>query len=248
MTKEELFNTLKNNLQKIIEENNLQTDKIKITSKGLTPTEAIGITKREDFPIISGREVMLMAEFQGSFGQAFTDSPALFNGSLKEILKLDIINDDYSRGLFIASLNAVMKHLNLIEKTIHCKNEEPESCALEFAKFTESNYKDKKIALIGYQPAILESLSRSKYQIRVLDLNPDHVGKNRYGIKVEDGISDFDEVVLNWADVIYCTGSTLCNGSIVNFLNLNKEVIFFGTTIAGTAKMLNLKRACFCSH
>lgn len=248
MTKEELFNKLKNELQKIIQENNLQTDKIKITSKGLTPTEAIGVTKRDDFPIISGREIMLMAEYQGSFGQAFTDSPALFNGTLEEILGLDIVNDDYSRGLFIASLNAVMKHLNLIEKTIHCKNDEPELCATEFAKFTEANYKDKKIALIGYQPAILESLSKNNFNVRVLDLNPAHVGKNRYGIKVEDGVADYDEVVLNWADVVYCTGSTLCNGSIVNFLDLDKEVIFFGTTIAGTAKILNLKRACFCSH
>ena len=248
MTKEELFNKLKNELQKIIQENNLQTDKIKITSKGLTPTEAIGVTKRDDFPIISGREIMLMAEYQGSFGQAFTDSPALFNGTLEEILGLDIVNDDYSRGLFIASLNAVMKHLNLIEKTIHCKDDEPEMCAREFAKFTEANYKDKKIALIGYQPAILESLSKNNFNVRVLDLNPAHVGKNRYGVKVEDGVADYDEVVLNWADVVYCTGSTLCNGSIVNFLDLDKDVIFFGTTIAGTAKILNLKRACFCSH
>ena len=248
MTKEELFNTLKNELKKIIKENNLESDKIKITSKGLTPTEAIGVTKRDDFPIISGREIMLMAEYQGSFGQAFTDSPALFNGSLEEILALDIVNDDYSRGLFIASLNAVMKHLNLIEKTIHCKDDEPEMCALEFAKFTEKNYKDKKIALIGYQPAILESLSKNNYNVRVLDLNPAHVGKERYGVKVENGVADYDEVVLNWADVVYCTGSTLCNGSIVNFLDLDKEVIFFGTTIAGTAKILNLKRACFCSH
>ena len=248
MTKEELFNTLKNELKKIIKENNLESDKIKITSKGLTPTEAIGVTKRDDFPIISGREIMLMAEYQGSFGQAFTDSPALFNGSLEEILALDIVNDDYSRGLFIASLNAVMKHLNLIEKTIHCKDDEPEMCALEVAKFTEENYKDKKIALIGYQPAILESLSKNNYNVRVLDLNPAHVGKERYGVKVENGVADYDEVVLNWADVVYCTGSTLCNASIVNFLDLDKEVIFFGTTIAGTAKILNLKRACFCSH
>lgn len=248
MTKEELFITLKNEFKKIIEKNNLQSEKIKIISKGLTPTEAIGVTKRQDFPIIAGREVMLMAEYQGSFGQAFTDSPALFNGNLKEIIDLDIINDDYSRGLFIASLNAVMKHLNLIEKTVHCKNDEPEICALEFAKFTEQNYKDKKIALIGYQPAILEALSSKNYNVRILDLNPAHVGKERYGVKVEDGIADYDEVVLNWADVVYCTGSTLCNGSIVNFLNLDKEVIFFGTTIAGAAKILNLKRACFCSH
>lgn len=247
MTKEELFNTLKDELKKIIEENNLQSDKIKITSKGLTPTEAIGVTKRQDFPIISGREIMLMAEYQGSFGQAFTDSPALFNGNLEEILNLDIINDDYSRGLFIASLNAVMKHLNLIEKTVHCKDDEPEACALEFVKFTQENYSDKKIALIGYQPAILEALSK-KFNVRVLDLNPAHVGKERYGVKVEDGIADYNEVVLNWADVVYCTGSTLCNGSIVNFLDLDKDVIFFGTTIAGTAKILNLKRACFCSH
>ena len=69
MTKEELFITLKNEFKKIIEKNNLQSEKIKITSKGLTPTEAIGVTKRQDFPIIAGREVMLMAEYQGSFGQ-----------------------------------------------------------------------------------------------------------------------------------------------------------------------------------
>ncbi|MGN1033544.1 MAG: Rossmann-like domain-containing protein [Intestinibacter sp.] len=247
MTKEELFTTLKTELEKIIHDNNLESDEIKINSKGLTPTEAIGITTRQDFPIINGREVMVLANYKDSYGQAFTDTPALFNGTLKEILDLDIVNDDYARGLFIASLNAVMKHLNLTDRTIHCKNEEPEMCALEFAKFTEANYKDKKIAIIGYQPAILEALS-SKYNVRILDLNPEHVGKVRYGVKVENGIDDYEEVVLNWADVIYCTGSTLCNGSIVNFLDLDKEVIFFGTTIAGTAEILNLKRACFCSH
>ena len=80
-TKEELFTTLKNELEKIIDDNNLQSDEIKINSKGLTPTEAIGITKRQDFPIINGREVMVLANYKDSYGQAFSDTPALFNGT-----------------------------------------------------------------------------------------------------------------------------------------------------------------------
>ena len=53
-----------------------------------------------------------------------------------------------------------------------------------------------------------------------------------------------DEVVA-WADLILCTGSTLANGSIVEYLNLNKDVRFYGTTLAGAARLLDLKRVCF---
>ncbi|WMJ87964.1 hypothetical protein [Anaerocolumna sp. MB42-C2] len=60
-------------------------------------------------------------------------------------------------------------------------------------------------------------------------------------------MKDFEQVVVKWADLVLCTGSTICNGSIVNFLNLDKEVLFFGTTLAGAAQMLSLKRVCFYS-
>ncbi len=246
MTIEQVFQTLKEGLNEVIQQNNLTQSQIRITSKSLSPEEAIGITRRKDFPILLGKEIMLQATYKNGEGQAFTDAPATFNGSLEEILEMDIVNDAHARGLFIATLNAVMSHVGQVANTVHCKNSEPELCAQKFIPYIQENYGNPKIALIGFQPALLEHLSK-EFNVRVLDLNPDTVGKSKYGVIVEDGLKDFEEVVLEWAELVLCTGSTICNGSIVNFLDLDKEVLFFGTTLAGAAQMLGLKRACFYS-
>ena len=190
-----IYDKLKAELAKILEENNLSEETIFIKSKTLTDQEAIGITERKDFPILTGKEIMLQAEFKGSVGQAFTSAPTVFKGSLKEIVDLDLESDDHAKGLFIASLNAIMKYLNLADRTIHCRNEEPELCANKF-KEELKEYKDLNIALIGYQPAILENLSQD-FKVRVLDLSPKNVGETKFGIKIEHGIEDFDKVVLN---------------------------------------------------
>ncbi len=203
------------------------------------------MTQRKDFPILTGKEIMLEAYFKDAVGQAFTDSPAAFNGKLSDMMELDIENDPYAKGLFIASLNAIMKYLGLAEETIHCKNQEVEECAQKFITFIKEHYGNPKIALIGFQPALLDNFSKV-YKLRVLDLNPDNIGKKKYGVLVEDGITAYQDAI-NWADLILCTGSTICNGSVVNFIDIGKPVIFYGTTIAGAAKMLGLKRACFCS-
>lgn len=245
MTIYEIYQVLKEGLREVIQKNNLSQSQIYITSKALSPKEAIGITERKDYPILLGKEIMIQATYQNGIGQAFTDSPAIFSGSLDEILKMDIINDVHARGLFIASLNAVMNHVGLAENTIHCKNGEPELCAQKFISHIKANYNTPQIALIGYQPALLENLSK-EFEVRVLDLNPDTVGKSKFGVVVEDGEKNYEEV-LEWADLVLCTGSTICNGSIVNFLDLEKEVLFFGTTLAGAAEILGLKRACFYS-
>ena len=39
--------------------------------------------------------------------------------------------------------------------------------------------------------------------------------------------------------------STICNGTIVNYLDLDTEVVFYGTTLSGSGEMMGLKRACF---
>lgn len=246
MNQKELMDLLKDKFKTLVEENSLTMDEIHIVSKSLTPEEAIGNTRRKDFPILTGREVMLQAEYQGAKGQAFTDAPSEFKGTLREILALDLDKDLHSRGLFIASLNAVMAKIGLIEHTVHCRTEEPENCAGEILDIVKRDYKDRKIVLIGYQPSILEALSKD-FTVRVLDLNPKNVGQTRYGIKVEHGIDDYKEVVLDWSDVVLCTGSTLCNGTIVQYFDIGKEVIFFGITVAGAAKLLGLKRLCPCS-
>lgn len=243
MTQNELMHSLKDKFQALVRQNNLSADEVKITTKNLTPEEAIGNPKRRDFPILTGQEVMMQADYKGSLGQTFTDAPTIFNGTLDDILTLDLSEDSHNRAIFFAAMNAVMAHLGLVGHTVHCKTEDPENCAKEFISFFKKNYGGKKIALVGYQPSMLDALSK-EFTVRVLDLSPKNVGQIRYGVKVEHGIDNYRDVVLNWADVVLCTGSTLCNGTIVNFIDIGKEVLFFGTTVAGAAQLMGWKRLC----
>ena len=66
----------------------------------------------------------------------------------------------------------------------------------------------------------------------------------RSGVLVEDGMSAYQGVVRDWAELVLCTGSTLCNGSFVNFLDIGKPVLFFGTSCAGAARILGAERFC----
>ncbi|UWD50440.1 DUF364 domain-containing protein [Clostridioides difficile] len=240
-----IFDTLRDYMLEQVDKNNLNMDMISIVSKSLTAEEAIGNTKRKDFPIIVGREIMLEADFKGAKGQAFTSTPSMFEGSLKDILSLDLYNNPHDRSLFIASLNAVMRYLNITDRTIHCKNNDPEICAKIFPKFIKNKFDNPKVAIIGYQPAIIDNIKDS-FETRVLDLNPEFVGTIQYNVKIEDGIKDYIDVI-SWADIVICTGSTLCNNSIIDFISLDKPVYYYGTTIAGASKILGLDRLCFCS-
>lgn len=88
-------------------------------------------------------------------------------------------------------------------------------------------------------------LSHSDFDVRVLDLNPENVGEVRYGVVVEDGKETHTEIVTDDADLILCTGSTVCTGTIVDYIGLDKKVVFFGTTLSGAAKLMGLERVCF---
>ena len=243
MTRQELFEKLKSSFRDILEQHQLSTEEIHISAKGQTPQEAIGNTARKDYPILTGKEIMLIADFKGSKGQAFTDAPARFSGTLQDILEMDLEESAHARGLFIASLNAVMSHLKLSDNVIHCKDDGPEFCSRCMVDWVEARFGSPKIALIGFQPALIGSLSQH-FSLQVLDLDPNNIGKIKDGCPIRDGAKEQKEV-LNWADLVLCTGSTLCNGTIVDFMELSKPVVFFGTTLSGAAPILGLQRACF---
>ncbi len=255
MTAEKFYDTLKKRFCDILAQCEpdsgcaVQEEQVNIVCRALTPEEAIGQTKRKDFPIITGKDVMIQAEFRGSYGQAFTDAPTSFSGTISEILDMDIAGDPYARSLFIAVLNAVMASLGKCTGTVHCRTYGPENCAKDMRSFLEANYpEDTRIALIGYQPALLDMLAHSRFEVRVLDLNPANIGQERYGVIVEDGRSAYESIIHGGADLILCTGSTICNGTIVDYLDLDTEVLFFGTSISGAAPLMGLKRVCFAAE
>lgn len=276
-----LFAKLQYALKDLIKNKSLGEKDVEVTCSVLKPEEAIGKPARNDFAIQKGKEKMLQAGFCGSYGQAFTDMLGGYRGKADDLTELPL-ETNFERAIFIAGLNAVLRELEMADRTIHCKDEGPENCALELVTMLEKEYGNPKIALFGFQPAMAEKLS-GQFPLRIFDLDDDNIGKEKFGILVENGNSAMHglengnsamqevdsgnsairevenancaihglengncamQEVETWADVFLVTGSTLCNGSIVQFLNIQKPVIFFGTTIAGPAALLGLKRFC----
>ncbi|RLD18824.1 MAG: hypothetical protein DRI36_00425 [Caldiserica bacterium] len=236
----------KKRFYEIVKERNLLNRKVVIKSRVLTPQEAIGNPDRRDFPLLKGKERIMEAKFKDSVGHVFTDMPGNYEDSLKNILNKELKNN-FHRAVLIASMNAVLKSLGLIEGVRHCKDNEPEECAKKVSEYLKKNFRRKKrVALIGYQPAFVDELSKS-FTLNVLDLNKENFGE-RYGVPVLDG-ERFLRDILSWAEIVLCTGTVFVNNTIEEIAELKpiKEIVFYGVTISGIARLLNLKRVCFYS-
>jgi len=236
-----LYEVLKKRFVGIIEQNDLWDEKVRVTVK--SPADAIGTPKREDFPLLKGKEKLVEARFKESYGQAFTDAYVQFSGELRDVVSLSLTNNE-NRATFIATMNAVMNQLGIVEGTTHCKNEEPEICSQELANYLSKNFGNPKIAVLGYQPQIVETLS-GRFVIRVTDLNKENIGAFKAGVKILDGELDLEKAV-KWSDLVLATGSTVVNGTIERIVRVaeQKPLIFYGITIAGPAKLLGLNRFC----
>jgi len=218
-------------------------EKVRIVSaKSLSSDEAIGRPDRTDFPLLKGREVLMEAVFRGSRGHAFTDMPGEFQGTLRDIAGL-ALKTNFERALFIAALNAVMRDAGRASNTVHCRDKAPRECARRLPAFVSGRFGRPRIAFVGYQPAMIEELSKS-FALRVVDLDQQNIGGERFGLTIEGPENTGD--ILSWGDIILATGSTCVNGTITSFLN-RKPVVFYGVTVAGPAAIHGYDRFCPCS-
>ena len=245
-----MYTKLKTALIDLAEEHGLLESEVNITAKILTPQEAIGETERKDFPLLQGKEFLIQADFKNALGQAFTDAPSNFKGKLKKIFELKL-TDNNDRALFIATLNAVMRYVGAADKTIHCKNKEPELCAEDIVRTIIDKYTaDINIGIVGFQPAIIDNFSKRlpAQNVKVTDLDKDNINKIKYGVLIWDGREMVREL-FKTSDVILATGSTVVNDSLSLLISLSEEyrkpLYLYGTTVAGTGKILNLERLCF---
>lgn len=109
----------------------------------------------------------------GSRGQAFTDRFGDFSGSLSDIAAMPLENN-FRRAIFVATLNAVMRSLGQADKTVHCKDGDPATCAAGLPQFIRDEYGMVKIAQIGFQPAMVEALG-GEFRLRVLDMDKNNI-------------------------------------------------------------------------
>ena len=240
----DFYEDIKERFFNLIKEKNLMSSKVEVISaRTLTPQEVIGKPERDDFPLLKGKEVMIQADFKGSLGQAFTDMPGNYSGTLKEIFDMSL-NSNFERAVFISTLNAVLRYLNYISKTVHCKDKEPGECAAHLVDYIKERFGNPRIAFIGMQPAMVEALA-AQFEIRAVDLDPDNVGQKRCGVLIEDVFHTKE--ILSWADLIVATGTTVVNDTLTPLLT-EKPIIFYGVTIAGAAYLKGYEQYCFCAH
>jgi uncharacterized protein (DUF4213/DUF364 family) len=235
----------------IVERADLMSSEIEVKAKRLTAEEAIGAPKRRDYPIILGKESLIEARYQGTVGHAFTDMPGDYSSTIGELLALDLV-DNARRAFFVASLNAVYRHLHPEMKTAHCKDEDPEQCGKKIAEELKNRFGAARVGLIGLNPAILENLAAifGPENVHTADLNPETIGKVKFGVLIRDGRTDL-ETIVDRADVLLVTGTTLGNATIDGILDMSKAsgkpCIFYGVTIAAAADLLGLERMCPCA-
>lgn len=238
------FQKIKEKFYVLVSDDTIWASPIQVLNvRPLTPQEAIGSPERNDFPLLKGKEVMMQANFRGSLGQAFTDMPGSFSGSLSEVFQLPLINN-FQRAVFIASLNAVLRHSGYITHTIHCKDMEPAECAAHLRDYIQEQFGKPRIAFVGLQPAMVERLS-AIFKIRVVDLDKENVGRKKCGVLIEDASNTRE--IISWADIMIATGTTAVNHTLPSLLD-QIPVIFYGVTIRGIAYLMNYRHYCFCSH
>lgn len=140
------------------------------------------------------------------------------------------LEDERQRCIFTAVLNAVMGALGYAARTAHCMGKEPEFCAENIRRYVCENYGNPKIALIGMQEDILECL------------------KKNFEVKAPAGTSLAEaEAKKPSTGRTSCSAKEACSATARSAIisNLDKEVIFYGTALAGCAEWLGVKRMCF---
>ncbi len=236
--------------RELVEEKELPLEE-RLTIRPLGVVEAIGDPAPwRDYPLLKGKEKLIEADFRGHIGQAFTSSPAGWQGTLEDVLQFDL-ERERDRALFVAAINAVGRALGLACDTIHCKDKGPAICAEKMApELNQRLPEGGRVGIIGYQPAFVHALSDylGPERVMVADLDPDNIGRKEAGVPIIDGATGLDQIA-DWADLGFATGSTLANstldGIVDAFSTRGKPIIFFGTTIAVPAVLLNLDRLCF---
>lgn len=237
----ELYEKLRQTLRDKVQKHNLGEEKLSISCRDLSAEEAIGAPDDTDYPIIQGKERMMEADFAGSRGQAFSDEFGSRHYQVRELLDLPL-DCNRNRADFIAAFNAIFRHLGLCGHTIHCRDKEPPQCAAEALKKIGSG---RKVLLVGLQPRFLEFVSQEN-EVRVVDLDAENIGRKKYGVLIEP--PENTEAAIQWCDLIFATGSTFVNGTVVDFMGKGKPLLLYGVSSAAPAGILGLETFCFCGH
>jgi hypothetical protein len=240
--------TARDKFVEIVKRERLVDAEVTVLARPLTPEEAIGTPGRRDFPIVIGIERMIEATVLGARGHAFTDSASEYIGRIGDVIERPL-DTNQNRAIFLATLNAALAHLGMVSGTVHCKDEDPEKCAVDIADHLHSKYGKCIVGLIGLNPAIAEGLvdKFGAENVRITDLGPKTVGDTKFGVEIWDGGTRTEDIVRE-SGVLLMTGTTLTNGTFDEIKELAErngtDYIVYGVTTAGVCHLCGIERIC----
>lgn len=222
-----------------------------VITRPLLPSEAIGEGEdiRHDYPLRQGKEFLLEASFHEFRGQAFTERPIRWDGTVGDLLNLDLERIK-ERAVFLASFNAIARSLGMVSNTVHCRNDSLNICAGKIGQLILDRLKpEEKVLIVGYQPAFIEAASKKlgAEKVRVVDLDPCNIGRTVVGVVIYHGVDDLDRI-LGEVSFALVTGSCMANATFERLqdrlLHSNVPFVLFGTSAAAPAALLGLERWC----
>ena len=213
-----------------------------VAVKWMTPDEG---------PVRRGREHLVEAVMDGALGQAWTDRPSDWTGTLGDVFSMPLRKAS-QRAIVVATLNALAGRLGLVARNLRCRHGKPLDCGRELVRQLRTRFEGAaRTLVVGYQPGLVEALVESlgPGNIRVLDHDVELVGRTLHGVRIKDGNApDSIGTDVRWCDLMLVTGSSVVNGTLDELLrhsqDASKPLVFFGNTIAAVAAIADLERLC----
>ena len=160
-------------------------------------------------------------------------------GTLEEALHIPPSEKGIS-AVTIAALNAAMSCLGLAPGVFPEEEEAHFRYAEKLYRYVIENHGPDNIVLVGYDGYLVKRFVDEGLIIWIMDRDPDHIAQDRFHHVVVNNAKRNRESSFVWGKYFIVTGSTLCNGTILHYLNSGKELLYYGITCAGAAKLLKL--------
>ncbi|MBO7730676.1 MAG: hypothetical protein J6S31_07455 [Lachnospiraceae bacterium] len=237
MTIEELYQQILSGFYALEGAKELLNEKVSVTGS----KEPEKTLRQENDPpsTVARPEYCVTATLLGVNGEAYTETPEDFDGTLEEALCIPPTEKGIS-AVTIAALNAAVSYLGLAPGIFPEEEEAHFRYAEKLYHYVIENHGPDNIVLVGYDGYIVKRFVDEGLIIWIMDRDPDHIAQDRFHHVVVNNAKRNRESSFVWGKYFIVTGSTLCNGTILHYLNSGKELLFYGITCAGAATLLKL--------
>jgi uncharacterized protein (DUF4213/DUF364 family) len=150
-------------------------------------------------------------------------------------------------------MNAVLRSLGLVDRTVHCRSEDIARCGEQMAADLRRKHGAIRVGVVGYQPGLVAGLAKhfGPESIPVIDLLEENIGRRVGGVEIWDGLTRAEDLI-RASDLVLATGSTVANGTVDGLLRLackhDTPLLLYGVTAAAVCHLCDVERLCLLAN